>query len=136
MAMRPLKAKYETTNNSISCLRTIFCHAKDVKEVYQYKDELDAPSLKEAASDSSPPVTQAIPVPASGPTVSVEDLPLKAVIFTVSSSLRSSRKRLKKFRCRSPSRTWLEANLPCKTRSSEIWDRNLPQPLKGKGTAP
>jgi fatty acid synthase subunit alpha len=95
MATRPLKAKYETTDNSVSCSRTIFCHAKDVKEVYQYEDELDAPSLEEAASDSSPPVAQAIPVPASGPAVSVEDLPVKAVIFTVSPSLRSSRKRSK-----------------------------------------
>ena len=45
MATRTLKTKYETLDGSVSRNRSIFCHAKNVKEIYyQYEDEIEAPA--------------------------------------------------------------------------------------------
>lgn len=93
MATHTLKAKYETQDDSISRTRTILCHAKNVKEIYyQFEDELDAPS----ASDSDAEASSSAPAPAaaaaalvvvaapSGPAVTIEDAPIKAIdILTV-----------------------------------------------------
>ncbi|KAJ7828145.1 acyl transferase domain-containing protein [Mycena olivaceomarginata] len=93
MATRTLKAKYETQDDSISRTRTILCHAKNVKEIYyQFEDEPDAPS----ASDSDAEASSSAPAPAaaaaalvvvaapSGPAVTIEDAPIKAIdILTV-----------------------------------------------------
>ncbi|KAF5382044.1 hypothetical protein D9615_004428 [Tricholomella constricta] len=86
MATRTLKAKYETSDDSVGRTRTIFCHAKNVKEIYyQYEDEPEAP---EAAS-SEPAVISVVapaqpaaaaPVAApAGPAASIEDVPIKAI---------------------------------------------------------
>ena len=43
MATRTLKTKYETLDGSVSRIRSILCHAKNVKEIYyQYEDEVEA----------------------------------------------------------------------------------------------
>lgn len=86
MATRTLKAKYEAEDDSISHTRHIFCHAKNVKEIYyQYEDELLAPEA-EAATEAAPassaaPVAAAAPVAvasSAGPAASIEDAPIKA----------------------------------------------------------
>ena len=87
MATRTLKAKYETLDGSISRNRSIFCHAKNVKEIYyQYEDEIDAPTddiinAPSAVTPVAPVVaaTVAIPAPSSGPVASIEDVPIKAI---------------------------------------------------------
>jgi fatty acid synthase subunit alpha, fungi type len=88
MASRTLKAKYEARDDSIGHTRAIFCHAKNVKEIYyQLEDEPEAPAAEETPASS--PAPAAVPVAAaaaaapvavsSGPAVSVEDVPIKAV---------------------------------------------------------
>ncbi|RDB25744.1 Fatty acid synthase subunit alpha [Hypsizygus marmoreus] len=88
MATRTLKAKYETSDDSVSRSRTILCHAKNVKEIYyQYEDALEAPAIQDTPSDgpasSAVPAVQAAPVAVaaapSGPVASIEDVPVKAV---------------------------------------------------------
>lgn len=92
MATRTLKAKYESSDDSVSCTRVILCHAKNSKEVYyQYEDEPEAPS--EATPAETAPVAAATPTPvaapvavavAAGPAASIEDAPIKAIeILTV-----------------------------------------------------
>ncbi|KAF4614083.1 hypothetical protein D9613_007929 [Agrocybe pediades] len=86
MAVRTLKAKYETADGSVSTTRSILCHSKNAKEIYyQYEDELEAPALEESSSDSAAPAAAApvavaaAPVAApSGPVASIEDVPIKA----------------------------------------------------------
>ncbi|KAF7965824.1 hypothetical protein HWV62_41719, partial [Athelia sp. TMB] len=87
MATRTLKAKYEAEDDSISHTRHIFCHAKNVKEIYyQYEDELVAPEAEgaaEAAPAAAAAPTQAAaapvaPAPSAGPAASIEDVPIKA----------------------------------------------------------
>lgn len=93
MASRTLKAKYESSDDSVSRTRIILCHAKNTKEVYyQYEDEPDAPAESDptdstpAASTPTPVVTTA-PVAvaaAAGPVAAIEDAPIKAIdILTV-----------------------------------------------------
>lgn len=88
MAVRTLKAKYETVDDSVSRSRVILCHAKNAKEIYyQYEDEPDAPVDPETTSEptaaTSALVAAAIPVavPAaqSGPVASIDDVPIKAI---------------------------------------------------------
>ncbi|KAF8071859.1 fatty acid synthase [Lyophyllum atratum] len=88
MATRTLKAKYETSDDSVSRSRTILCHAKNVKEIYyQYEDELEAPAADstqaEAASTAAVVVQAAAPaavaVASTGPVASIEDAPIKAI---------------------------------------------------------
>lgn len=92
MATRTLKAKYESSDDSVSCTRVILCHAKNSKEVYyQYEDEPEAPA--EATPAETAPVAAATPTPvaapvavavAAGPAASIEDAPIKAIeILTV-----------------------------------------------------
>ncbi|KNZ81816.1 Fatty acid synthase subunit alpha [Termitomyces sp. J132] len=93
MATRTLKAKYETSDDSVSRTRTILCHAKNVKEIYyQYEDEPEAPVADVNSAESltpSAPVSAAAPAPVaaatmSGPVASIEDVPIKALeILTV-----------------------------------------------------
>ena len=43
MATRTLKAKYEASDDSITLTRIIYCHAKNLKEIYyQFEDEPEA----------------------------------------------------------------------------------------------
>ena len=86
MAVRTLKAKYETLDGSVSRNRSILCHAKNVKEVYyQYEDEIEVPPGE--AVDTPAPATVAAPVtptavvsaPSSGPATAIEDVPIKAI---------------------------------------------------------
>ncbi|KAG5638483.1 hypothetical protein H0H81_012415 [Sphagnurus paluster] len=92
MASRTLKAKYETSDDSVSRTRTILCHSKNVKEIYyQYEDEQEAPAdaaSTEAVPASAPSAVQvAAPVAvaaSAGPVASIEDVPIKAIdILTV-----------------------------------------------------
>ncbi|KAG5646963.1 hypothetical protein DXG03_001686 [Asterophora parasitica] len=87
MATRTLKAKFETSDDSVSRTRTILCHAKNVKEIYyQYEDEPEAaapePASSEAVASVNAPVAAA-PVaavaPSAGPAASIEDVPIKAI---------------------------------------------------------
>ncbi|PCH42040.1 fatty acid synthase [Wolfiporia cocos MD-104 SS10] len=87
MATRTLKAKYEAQDDSVSHIREILCHAKNVKEVYyQFEDEAEdsepAAPAPEAASTPTPaaaPVAvAAAPAPAAA-AASIEDVPLKAI---------------------------------------------------------
>ncbi|EKM78079.1 hypothetical protein AGABI1DRAFT_61049 [Agaricus bisporus var. burnettii JB137-S8] len=88
MASRTLKAKFESSDDSVSCTRVILCHAKNTKEVYyQYEDEPEAPA--EAAPDAPAPATAvasaapvavaAVAVAPAGPAASIEDAPIKAI---------------------------------------------------------
>lgn len=87
MASRTLKAKYESSDDSVSCTRVILCHAKNTKEVYyQYEDEPEATA--EAATTTPAPAAAASPVPVTapvvvaapaGPVASIEDAPIKAI---------------------------------------------------------
>jgi fatty acid synthase subunit alpha len=85
MATRTLKAKYEAQDSSRGRSRAIFCIAKHGKEIYyQFEDEVE-PSVEASAdaavvapSVSLPAPSVAPPVP-SGPSVAIEDVPIKAV---------------------------------------------------------
>ncbi|KAH9856627.1 fatty acid synthase [Lenzites betulinus] len=87
MAVRTLKAKYETQDDSVTHRRAIFCHAKHAKEVYyQFEDEPEAPAEAEesapatesaAPAAAAPVAAAAAPAPA-GVAVGIEDAPLKA----------------------------------------------------------
>ncbi|KAG8905251.1 3-oxoacyl-[acyl-carrier-protein] synthase [Tulasnella sp. 403] len=90
MAVRTLKAKYETQDGSVSLTRSIFCSAKNVKEIYyQFEDEIEAapaaeaPSSTPAPAASAPaPVVATTPAPvaaSSGPVAAIADEPIKAV---------------------------------------------------------
>ena len=88
MAVRTLKAKYETIDDSVSRSRAILCHAKNAKEIYyQYEDEPDAPIEPETTSEPTAAtstlvaatVPVAAPVPQSGPVASIDDVPIKAI---------------------------------------------------------
>ncbi|KAI0957466.1 hypothetical protein AcW1_005848 [Taiwanofungus camphoratus] len=97
MATRTLKAKYEAQDDSVSHVRAIFCHAKNVKEVYyQFEDELEASTNEASTSNidsispkditSSQVVVQAPPAVANvvAAVASVDDVPVKATdILTV-----------------------------------------------------
>ncbi|KAK2463415.1 hypothetical protein APHAL10511_004501 [Amanita phalloides] len=86
MAVRTLKAKYETADDSVSRSRVILCHAKNAKEIYyQYEDEPETPIEKETRSENTTsaqtPVVMAaaVPIAQSGPVASVDDVPVKAI---------------------------------------------------------
>ncbi|KAL0953237.1 hypothetical protein HGRIS_004490 [Hohenbuehelia grisea] len=89
MAVRTLKAKYETSDDSASLSRAILCHSKNVKEIYyQFEDEAEAPEAPESDATAAAPVAAApaaaasAPVAAaapSGPVSSIEDVPIKAI---------------------------------------------------------
>ncbi|PFH52946.1 hypothetical protein AMATHDRAFT_138867 [Amanita thiersii Skay4041] len=92
MAVRTLKAKYETGDDSISRTRSILCHAKNIKEIYyQYEDEVEAPAEEKAAEAPGlnvAPAAVVSPIPstvvAAGPVASIEDAPIKSIeILTV-----------------------------------------------------
>ncbi|KAI0918227.1 hypothetical protein AcV7_007029 [Taiwanofungus camphoratus] len=97
MATQTLKAKYEAQDDSVSHVRAIFCHAKNVKEVYyQFEDELEASTNEASTSniDSISPkdITSSQVVVQAPPAVtnvvvavaSVDDVPVKATdILTV-----------------------------------------------------
>ncbi|KAI0950742.1 hypothetical protein AcW1_007973 [Taiwanofungus camphoratus] len=97
MATRTLKAKYEAQDDSVSHVRAIVCHAKNVKEVYyQFEDELEASINEVSTSDvdstlpkdttSSQLVVQAPSAVATAvaAVASVDDVPVKATdILTV-----------------------------------------------------
>ncbi|KAI9439787.1 fatty acid synthase [Lactarius indigo] len=88
MAVRTLKAKYETKDDSTSLVRRVFCASKDQKEIYyQFEDEVEAASEAEAPAESATPtpvvaapVVVATPAPAAsaGPAASIEDVPIRA----------------------------------------------------------
>ena len=89
MATRTLKAKYETSDGSVSQNRSILCHAKNVKEIYyQYEDELEAAASSSEAADTPAAAIPVVPIAtsvivsapsSSGPAASVEDVPIKAI---------------------------------------------------------
>ena len=84
MATPTLKVKYEASDDSVSRIRAIYCHAKHAKEIYyHFEDEATAPAADEP-SDS--PASTAAPVPVavaaapvsapaspSGPVASIAD---------------------------------------------------------------
>ena len=90
MATWTLKAKYEASDDPVSCTWAIYCHAKHTKEIYYlFEDEASTPSA-EAPADF--PASAAAPAPAavtapvsaapalsSGPVTSIADEPLKAL---------------------------------------------------------
>ena len=90
MATRTLKAKYEASDDSVSRIRAILCHAKHAKEVYyQFEDEVAADdTTPEPATGSAPVAVVQAPV-ATAPTpaaaaASIEDAPVKSLeILTV-----------------------------------------------------
>ncbi|KZT29627.1 fatty acid synthase [Neolentinus lepideus HHB14362 ss-1] len=66
MATRTLKAKYESEDSSVGRTRSIFCHAKNAKEIYyQFEDE------PEAAAADEPVATQEVSAPVPVPTTQV-----------------------------------------------------------------
>ena len=90
MAAHTLRTKYETFDGLVSRNRSIFCHAKNVKEIYyQYDDEIEAPASDAvvdvliAATPATPvtPVISSTPAstPSSGPVASMDDVPIKAI---------------------------------------------------------
>ncbi|KAL5526485.1 FAS2 [Sanghuangporus sanghuang] len=87
MAVRTLKAKYETQDDSISYHREILCHSKNTKEVYyEFEDEaveVDAESSEAPVTPvpASPavPISASVPPSVAGPAVAIADEPLKAV---------------------------------------------------------
>ena len=90
MAIRTLKAKYETKDDSTGHVWRVFCASKDEKEIYyQFKDEPEATSEPdappEAANPASAPVAAAPVVVAAPPTAnaspaaSIEDVPIRAL---------------------------------------------------------
>ena len=90
MAARTLRTKYETFDGLVSRNCSIFCHAKNVKEIYyQYDDEIEAPAsdavvdVPIAATPATPvtPVISSTPAstPSSGPVASMDDVPIKAI---------------------------------------------------------
>lgn len=86
MATRTLKAKYESSDGSLSHTRVILCHSKNGKEIYyQFEDELEAPAAEETSSApvvAASAAVAAAPVAApaaSGPVANVEDAPISAV---------------------------------------------------------
>ena len=88
MAVRTLKAKYETKDDSTSLVRRVFCASKDQKEIYyQFEDEPEAASETEAPAETATPapvvaasvvVAAPAPVAAAGPAASIEDVPIRA----------------------------------------------------------
>jgi len=91
MAIRTLKSKYETKDDSTCHVRQIFCASKDQKEIYyQFEDEPEATSEPDApveAADPVPTPVAAAPIviaappltATSGPGTSIEDVPIRAV---------------------------------------------------------
>ena len=92
MAVRTLKAKYETKDDSTSCVRRVFCASKDQKEIYyQFEDELDSTPESDAPAETTTPTPPPVPaVPAivatpipppttANPAASIEDVPIRAV---------------------------------------------------------
>lgn len=87
MAMRTLKAKYERIDGSLSMTRAILCHSKNGKEIYyQYEDAIEATTPEDTRDVSPAPVhipvaanPIAVPSTSSGPAVSVEDVPIRAL---------------------------------------------------------
>jgi fatty acid synthase subunit alpha, fungi type len=81
------RAKYEAADDSVSCTRAIYCHAKNPKEIYyQFKDEPEA-----LVTENSPaPVAAApiaVPVAASsgsGPAALILDEPHHALDTPIS----------------------------------------------------
>ena len=85
MATRTLKAKYESSDDSVSRSRVILCHAKNTKEVYyQYEDEPE-PSVEVVPTETVSTTTTLTPasivapvVDAAGPVASIPDAPITA----------------------------------------------------------
>jgi fatty acid synthase subunit alpha len=104
MAVRTLKAKYETKDDSTSLVRRVFCASKDQKELYyQFEDEPEATSEAEAPAEtaSAAPVVAApiaaaasAPVAAAGPAASVEDVPIRAADILASIVAQKLKKQL------------------------------------------
>lgn len=89
MATRTLKAKYEVQDDCVSLTCEILCHAKHSKEIYYlFEDEVGADGEVEPEVESvtvpalvaSAPAPAATPTPvaASGPAVSLEEVPIKS----------------------------------------------------------
>lgn len=92
MALRTIKAKYESYDAALSLQRQVLCYAKDPKEIYYTPDppapeepkEAPKEEVKEAASAA--PAAPAAPVAAApaapaGPVESIPDEPVKASIL-------------------------------------------------------
>jgi fatty acid synthase subunit alpha len=85
MALRTLKAKYERIDGSLSKTRAILCHSKNGKEIYyQYEDAVEAP-VDDSADVPAPAHVPVVATPvvtpsatASGPALSIEDVPIPA----------------------------------------------------------
>lgn len=102
MAVRTLKAKYETKDDSTSLVRRVFCASKDQKEIYyQFEDEPESVSEGEApvetptpASVVAAPVVVAAPAAAAGPVASMEDVPIRAADILASIVAQKLKKQL------------------------------------------
>jgi len=84
MAIRTLKVKYETDDDSAGHIRRVFCASKGRKETYyQFEDEPEATSEPDAptkAADITPaPVAVPPPTPTASPAASIEDVPIHTV---------------------------------------------------------
>ena len=88
MASHTLKAKYEAEDDSTSLTRSIFCHAKNAKEIYyQFEDDIEAPTKENPSPAPSTPAAAVpapsstpVPAPASlGPIAAIEEVPMKAI---------------------------------------------------------
>jgi fatty acid synthase subunit alpha len=100
MAVRTLKAKYETKDDSTSLVRRVFCASKHQKEIYyQFEDEADseAEAPAETATPTSvvaAPVVVAAPAAVAGPVASIEDVPIRAADILASIVAQKLKKQL------------------------------------------
>lgn len=92
MALRTIKAKYESYDAALSLQRQVLCYAKDAKEIYYTPDPADlAPPVKETeapAAAAAEPVAAAATVAAApaaaapaGPVAAIADEPVKASLL-------------------------------------------------------
>ena len=86
MAARTLRTKYETFDGLVSRNCSIFCHAKNVKEIYyQYDDEIEAPA-SDAVVDvpiAATPATPVTPVISSTPASTLSSGPVASMDVSV-----------------------------------------------------
>lgn len=92
MALRTIKAKYESYDAALSLQRQVLCYAKDAKEIYYTPDPADlappaaaapaeaAPASAPAAPVPSEPTPAAVSAPPAGPAASIPDEPVKAAL--------------------------------------------------------